>query len=61
MYPKIVPLPPDINPEFPEYVFFDTAVVTREYFIEKLPVFLKILCANELYIKEHPGALYKSY
>lgn len=61
MYPKIVPLPPDIKPEFPEYVFFDTAIVTREYFIEKLPVFLKILSANELYIEEHPGALYRSY
>lgn len=59
MYPKIVPLPPDIKPEFPEYKFFDTTIVTRDYFIENLPVFLKILSANELYIKEHPGALYK--
>jgi|LAHS01.1.fsa_nt_gb hypothetical protein len=29
------------NVETPEYIFFDTAILTREYFIEKLPVFFK--------------------
>jgi hypothetical protein len=61
IYPKWVgPLPPDIKPEFPEYHFYGTIIVTRDYLIENLPIFLKILCSNELFIKEHPGALYKS-
>lgn len=58
-YHKIVPLPPDIKPEFPENGLFDTTFVTQDYFIDNLPLFLKILSANELYIKEHPGAFYK--
>ncbi len=60
--PKWVgPLPPSIKPEFPEYNLYGTTIVTRDYFIENLPIFLKILCSNELFIKDHPGALYKSY
>lgn len=62
MYPKIVgPQPSDIKPEFPEYNLYGTTIVTKDYFIENLSTFLKILSTNELFIKEHPGALYKYY